>query len=152
MVGPEAHRRAVTVGTRRRGDEVQQIATQGRERFRQGFRIVVYPEGPRIRAGGLEISVTGAMGDESREHNPRVGPSTIVDGVDEMRRAVRLHCREGVDNIKLDVSGDPFYPNTPGDTTPMSYEEVEMAVKTAHAFGRMVNAWPSPGKVVHFES
>ena len=37
--------------------------------------------GPRIRAGGLEISVTGAMGDESREHNPRVGPSTIIDGV-----------------------------------------------------------------------
>src|SRR5690606_29162178 len=75
--------------------------------------------GPRIRAGGLEISVTGAMGDESKEHNPRVGPSTIVDGVEEMRKAVRLHCREGVDNIKLDVSGDPFYPSTPGHTTPM---------------------------------
>ena len=33
-------------------------------------------KGPRIRAGGLEISVTGAMGDESTEHNPRIGPST----------------------------------------------------------------------------
>ena len=96
--------------------------------------------GPRIRAGGLEISVTGAMGDESKAHNPRVGPSTIVDGPEEMRKAVRLHCREGVDNIKLDVSGDPFYPGTPGHTTPMSYEEVKMAVDTAHAYGRKVNA------------
>ena len=96
--------------------------------------------GPRIRAGGMEISVTGAMGDEGKAHNPRIGPSTIVDGPEEMRRAVRLHCREGVDNIKLDVSGDPFYPSTPGHTTPMSFEEVDMAVKTAHAYGRKINA------------
>lgn len=96
--------------------------------------------GPRIRAGSLEISVTGAMGDESREHNPRVGPSIIVDGVDEMRKAVRFSCREGCDNIKLDVSGDPFYPSTPSHSTPMTFEEIRVAVETAHAFGRKVNA------------
>jgi len=96
--------------------------------------------GPRIRAGGLEISVTGAMGDESKEHNPRVGPSIIVDGPEEMRKAVRLCAREGCDNIKLDVSGDPFYPGTPGNSTPMSYEEIKMAVDTAHAYGKKINA------------
>jgi imidazolonepropionase-like amidohydrolase len=96
--------------------------------------------GPRIRAGGLEISVTGAMGDEGKDHNPRVGPSTIVDGVEEMRKAVRLHCRAGVDNVKLDVSGDPFYPSTPGHTTPMTFEEVKVAAETAHAYGRKINA------------
>ncbi|PEQ11512.1 amidohydrolase [Novosphingobium sp. PC22D] len=96
--------------------------------------------GPRIRAGGLEISVTGAMGDESTAHNPRIGPSTIVDGVEEMRKAVRLHCREGVDNVKLDVSGDPFYPNTPGHTTPMTFDEIKVAAETAHAYGRKINA------------
>ena len=96
--------------------------------------------GPRIRAGGLEISVTGAMGDEARDHDPRIGPSTIIDGTEEMRRAVRLHCREGVDNIKLDVSGDPFYPGTPGHTTPMTFDEVRVAAETAHAFGRKINA------------
>jgi imidazolonepropionase-like amidohydrolase len=96
--------------------------------------------GPRIRAGSLEISVTGAMGDESFEHYHRGGPSMLVDGPEEMRKAVRLSCREGCDNIKLDVSGDPFYPNTPGSSTPMSYEEVKMAVDTAHSFGKMVNA------------
>ena len=96
--------------------------------------------GPRIRAGGLEISVTGAMGDESMLHNPRVGPSTICDGPEEIRKAVRLHCREGIDNIKLDVSGDPFYPSTPGNSTPMAYEEILMAAQTAHAYGRKINA------------
>lgn len=96
--------------------------------------------GPRIRAGSLEISVTGAMGDESREHNPRIGPSVIVDGPEEMRKAVRFACREGCDNIKLDVSGDPFYPSTPAHTTPMSLAEIRMAVETAHAYGRKVNA------------
>ncbi|MDR3417177.1 MAG: amidohydrolase family protein [Nevskia sp.] len=96
--------------------------------------------GPRIRAGSPEISVTGGMGDESRLHNPRQSPSIIVDGPEEMRKAVRLCCREGCDNIKLDVSGDPFYPSTPAHTTPMSFEEIRMAVETAHAYGRKVNA------------
>ena len=96
--------------------------------------------GPRIRAGSLEITVTGGMGDESKLHNPRQGPSIIVDGPEEMRKAVRLCCREGCDNIKLDVSGDPFYPNTPAHSTPMAFEEIRMAVETAHSYGRRVNA------------
>lgn len=102
--------------------------------------------GPRIRAGGLEISVTGAMGDESTEHNPRVGPSTLINGPEEMRKAVRFQIREGVDNIKLDVSGDPFYayraggPATPAHCTPMHFDEIRMAVDTAHALGKKVNA------------
>lgn len=100
-----------------------------------------YLKGPRIRAGSVEISVTGAMGDENRLHDPRPGgPSIIVDGPEEIRKAVRLACREGCDNIKLDVSGDPFYPGTPAYTTPMTFEEVKMAADTAHAYGRRVNA------------
>jgi imidazolonepropionase-like amidohydrolase len=96
--------------------------------------------GPRIRAGSLEITVTGGLGDESRLHNQRNAPSIVVDGPEEMRKAVRLCCREGCDNIKLDVSGDPFYPNTPAHATLMSLAEIRMAVETAHSFGRKVNA------------
>jgi imidazolonepropionase-like amidohydrolase len=96
--------------------------------------------GPRIRAGSLEITVTAGMGDESRLHNIRNGPSIVIDGPEEMRKAVRLCCREGCDNIKLDVSGDPFYPNTPAHSTPMAYDEIRMAVETAHSLGRKVNA------------
>jgi len=96
--------------------------------------------GPRIRAGSLEITVTGGLGDESKLHNPRKAPSIVVDGPEEMRKAVRLCCREGCDNIKLDVSGDPFYPNTPAHATTMAFDEVRMAVETAHGLGRLVNA------------
>ncbi|NND66488.1 MAG: amidohydrolase family protein [Halioglobus sp.] len=103
--------------------------------------------GPRIRAGSLEITVTGGLGDESRLHNPRncyepstgTSPSQVVNGPEEMRKAVRIACREGCDNIKLDVSGDPFYPDIPAHCTTMSLEEIQMAVDTAHAFGKMVN-------------
>jgi imidazolonepropionase-like amidohydrolase len=96
--------------------------------------------GPRVRAGSIEISVTGAMGDEARIHDPRTGPAIIVDGPEAIRKAVRLCCREGCDNIKLDVSGDPFYPGAPGHSTPMALDEVQVAVQVAHSFGRRVNA------------
>lgn len=96
--------------------------------------------GPRIRAGSLEITVTGGMGDESRGHSARDGISLVVDGPEAMRKAVRIACREGCDNIKLDVSGDPFYPNAPACSTPMALDEIEMAVRTARSFGRKVNA------------
>ncbi|HEY6131096.1 MAG TPA: amidohydrolase family protein [Halioglobus sp.] len=95
--------------------------------------------GPRIRAGSLEITVTGGLGDESRLHNRRNAPSMVIDGPEEMRKAVRLSCREGCDNIKLDVSGDPFYPATPAHCTTMSLEEIQMAVQTARSFGKRVN-------------
>ena len=95
--------------------------------------------GPRVRAGSLEITVTGGMGDESRNHLKREGVSIVVDGPEEMRKAVRMSCREGCDNIKLDVSGDPFYP-AHAKITPMALEEIQIAVETAHSFGRKVNA------------
>lgn len=96
--------------------------------------------GPRIRAGSLEITVIGSIGDESREHAPRQGISQIISGPEEMRHAVRVASREGCDNIKLDISGDPFYPTALAHTTPMSYEEVKMAVDTATSLGKKVNA------------
>lgn len=41
----------ITIDRSRGQDAMTQIVAQGRERFRQGFWIVVYPEGTRIRAG-----------------------------------------------------------------------------------------------------
>jgi len=41
----------ITIDRKAGTDAMQQIATQGRERFRQGFWIVLYPEGTRIPAG-----------------------------------------------------------------------------------------------------
>ena len=52
-------------------------------------------------------------------------------GVSDLPALVRLAIREGCDHIKLDVSGDPFYPNTPGNTTPMTFDEIRVAAETA---------------------
>ena len=41
----------ITIDRRAGQSAMEQIAEQGRERFAQGFWIVVYPEGTRIRAG-----------------------------------------------------------------------------------------------------
>lgn len=49
----------ITIDRKAGTDAMQQIAKQGRERFRQGFWIVVYPEGTRIRAGTRSKYKTG---------------------------------------------------------------------------------------------
>jgi 1-acyl-sn-glycerol-3-phosphate acyltransferase len=49
----------ITIDRKAGLDAMQQIAAQGRERFAQGFWIVVYPEGTRIRAGTRAKYKTG---------------------------------------------------------------------------------------------
>jgi 1-acyl-sn-glycerol-3-phosphate acyltransferase len=49
----------ITIDRKAGQDAMTQIVTQGRERFKQGFWIVVYPEGTRIRAGKRAHYKTG---------------------------------------------------------------------------------------------
>jgi 1-acyl-sn-glycerol-3-phosphate acyltransferase len=49
----------ITIDRRAGTDAMEQISRQGRERFAQGFWIVVYPEGTRIRAGTRAKYKTG---------------------------------------------------------------------------------------------
>ena len=49
----------ITIDRKAGVDAMQQIATQGRERFKQGFWIAIYPEGTRIRAGTRAKFKTG---------------------------------------------------------------------------------------------
>jgi 1-acyl-sn-glycerol-3-phosphate acyltransferase len=49
----------ITIDRNAGTDSMQQIAAQGRERFRQGFWIVIYPEGTRIAAGTRARYKTG---------------------------------------------------------------------------------------------
>ena len=94
--------------------------------------------GPRIRAASPEITVTAGLGDENQEHMQRSSFGLIADGPIEITKAVRRCTREGVDNIKINVSGDDFV-NAKGCMTVMSEAEVSAAVDTAHAFGCRVN-------------
>ena len=95
--------------------------------------------GPRIRAASPEITVTGGLGDERKQHMYYESFGMIADGPEEIAKAVRLCCREGVDNIKINISGDDLGPKAHGGVTVMREEEVAMAVSVARDFGKKVN-------------
>jgi len=90
--------------------------------------------GPRIRAASTEITSTGGLGDERMLHLYRNGLETIVDGADEMRKTVRLFSREGVDTIKLNLSGDIFL--RPGSAEKCAFSEAEVAAASEEAHDR----------------
>jgi imidazolonepropionase-like amidohydrolase len=96
--------------------------------------------GPRLRACGPEITVTGGLGDERSAHMYRESFAVIADGPTEIVKWARLCCREGADSIKLNISGDDFYKAAKGEMTVMSAEEIRAGVEVARDFHRMVNA------------
>ena len=96
--------------------------------------------GPRIRAASPEITVTAGLGDERKNHMYYESFGMIADGPDEIARVVRLCCREGVDNIKINISGDDLGPLARGGITTMREAEVQMAVDVAHDFGKRIAA------------
>jgi imidazolonepropionase-like amidohydrolase len=95
--------------------------------------------GPRIRAGSPEITVTGGLGDERKAHMYYESFGMIADGVEEIKKVVRLCCREGVDNIKVNISGDDLSPAAHGGLTVMREDEIQMAVSVARDFNKKVN-------------
>jgi len=94
--------------------------------------------GPRIRAASPEITVTAGLGDERRLHLYRESFALIVDGVDEMRRTCRTCIREGVDNLKINISGDEFVSHCKAEMTVMMDDEIRTAVEVAHDFGKQI--------------
>ena len=94
--------------------------------------------GPRMRAGSPEITVTGGLGDERRRHIYQESFGLIADGVDGMTEVVRTCIRDGVDTIKINISGDEFVSHSRAEITPMLDEEVAAAVKIAHRYHKKV--------------
>lgn len=87
--------------------------------------------GPRYLANGPEISTIGGLGDENPSHITSYSFVEIVNGPEEMRRVVRSLLKEGVDQIKLNLSGESITGRLMAEDTTMSDEEVEMAVREA---------------------
>jgi len=96
--------------------------------------------GPRLKACGPEITVTGGLGDERSAHMYRESFAVIADGPNEIVKWARLCCREGADSIKLNISGDDFYKAAKGEMTVMSDAEIRAGVEVARDFRRKVNA------------
>lgn len=91
--------------------------------------------GPRMRAASPEIVSTGGLGDERQLHMHHTGIEMIADGPDEVRRTVRTMIREGVDTIKINISGDNFVRTPFGRQTSYTDAEVAAGAEEAHARG-----------------
>jgi imidazolonepropionase-like amidohydrolase len=97
-------------------------------------------KGPRYLAASQEITVAGALGDDMLPHLPyeEFSFGKVISGPEEMRKVVRMFLKYGVDNIKLNLSGDNFVMGADAKTTWMSDEEVAMAVHETHLRGKRV--------------
>src|SRR6202021_3108632 len=97
--------------------------------------------GPRYLAAGPEITTVGGLGDSAPSHIPHEGLNLgiVVSGPEEVRRAVRMLIKYGVDSIKLNLSGEEIT-GMKAEETPMPEEEAPMAVREAKARGKVVAA------------
>ena len=117
--------------------------------LREGVEKGLLP-GPRLFIAGRAIGPTGGHADPRRRTdtyrslchccNAMRFCFDVVDGVDRMREAVREQLRQGVDQIKIMVSGGVASPYDPLDSLQFSLPEIAAAVEEAHAFGRYVQA------------
>ncbi|MBM3217260.1 MAG: amidohydrolase family protein [Candidatus Rokubacteria bacterium] len=90
--------------------------------------------GPRLLANGPEITVTGGLGDTNALHLPYDEAPTfcwIANGPDDVRRVARTLAREGVDLLKLNISGDGGTSSAGADVTVMTDAEIEAAMEVA---------------------
>jgi imidazolonepropionase-like amidohydrolase len=105
----------------------------------------IFP-GPRLRIAVGALSQTHGHGDQvmASGANLRVSdpehPWTVVDGVEEVRKATREMLRAGADQIKVHTSGGVMSPNDEPGATGFSPEEIGVIVYEARASGRTVMA------------
>ncbi len=104
--------------------------------------------GPRLLAAGPELTVTGGLGDVRLEHLYRENFAVVLDGASDLRRYTRQLCREGVDILKINISGDAGTPAAPSDKTVMTEAEVAAVCDVALAHGRRVAAHARNGAAV----
>ena len=93
--------------------------------------------GPRMRAASPELTVTGGLGDVRRAHMYRETFAICCDGADEFRKVAREMCREGVDTLKINPSGDEFVPFARAHQTVMNEAEVAAVTEVARSRGKM---------------
>jgi len=99
--------------------------------------------GPRMRAAGQSISVTGGHGDVNGYSSPVMKLFTgtnVCNGADDCRRAVRQQVKEGADVIKITATGGVLSNTSAGLEQQFTQDELVAIVEAAHAMGRQVTA------------
>jgi imidazolonepropionase-like amidohydrolase len=115
--------------------------------------------GPRLFVAGKALSQTGGHGDfRERFDNSDPDPcgcnrnmgaiGRVVDGVDEMRRAVREEMRAGAHHIKIMASGGVASPTDPIGNLQFSVDEVKAAVEEAESHQTYVMAHAYTAKAI----
>ena len=115
---------------------------------------------PRLFYGGRAISQTGGHGDfrpgdHALQHACQCGCAchfdsltTIADGVDAVRRAVREELRRGASHIKLMASGGVASPTDPLERCQYSDDEIRAAVDEVVRAGAYVCTHCHPAEAV----
>jgi imidazolonepropionase-like amidohydrolase len=96
--------------------------------------------GPRTLAASPEMTVSAGLGDVRLHHMYRENFAVVCNGAEAFRRFSREMVREGVDTLKINVSGDAGTPASPADTTVMNDDEVAAVCDVAQAHGKRVAA------------
>ena len=102
--------------------------------------------GPRVVTAGTIISTPGGLGDFFPSHLFERAPyypssqSSLVVGPAEARAVVRRQVKDGVDWIKVGVSGTGFNPRCPADRVAISDEELGAVIDEAAVQRRPVMA------------
>ena len=114
--------------------------------------------GPRIFAAGRALSQTGGHGDgrprsdviEPCSCSSRVGTlARVVDGVDNVRLAVREEIMKGANQIKIMASGGVASPNDPIHYLGYSEAEIRAIVEEAEHAGTYVMAHAYTPKAIY---
>ena len=85
--------------------------------------------------------MVGGLSDDTQFGDGTSVGGMVGDCPDDFRRMIRTLCREGVDMIKFNNSGDSFcYPHVPSYVNPMTEDEVRTICETAKNLGRRVMA------------
>jgi imidazolonepropionase-like amidohydrolase len=102
--------------------------------------------GPRLKLAVTGLSQTGGHTDQHFACGVNLTPalpdvpSSVVDGVEPMRKRVRETIRAGADWIKLCTSGGVLSPNDLPQHATLTLDEIRAAVEEAAAQGRKVMA------------
>lgn len=115
-------------------------------------------EGPRLYNAGRTISMTGGHGDMRDPLRPAsaIGccvPSDsrftcVVDGVDQVRKAVRAELQRGAKHVKMFLSGGIMSPRGNVDALQFTAAEIAVAVEETRAQGTYVMAHCHPDNAI----